>query len=88
MMRRRRRQVLDLDGSDILKIGAARALLLAPDQHEIEITLELRGGAKLRLRLRPRLAAKLVQELSIAYEAINPPLRRSYNPADQIGMYD
>jgi hypothetical protein len=84
----RRRRRIELDGSEIVKIGAARALLLEPDLNEIEITLQLRGKINLRLRLRPRLARKLIQELTIAYEAINPPLHKSYNPADTLGMYD
>lgn len=65
----------------VKKIRAARAVFLDQDVQEMEIEFETEEGDRLTLQFMPRLAPGLIQELTGAYEAINPPLSRQRNPA-------
>jgi len=70
----------------VKKIRAVRAKYVDPDHNEINIDFVNEAGAQLTLRLKPEQARTLINELSNAYEAINPPLRRGNNYSDWQGM--
>lgn len=73
----------------IKKVRACRAVYQLHQEHEeIEIELHTEDGEKLTLQLPFRLAPQLVQQLTIAHEAINPPMRTGSRAADWAGMMD
>lgn len=59
----------------IKKVRASRAVFINQDVQEVEINLITEDGERLDLQLPSRLVPGLIQGLSIAYTAINPPLR-------------
>lgn len=81
---RKERQSLRID-----RIRAARALFM--DGHgteEIEVTFRTEEGDILTLQMKPHLAHRLVNEVSIAYQAICPPIRQYDGAAQWLGMDD
>ena len=73
-----------------LRIGGVKASRALFENHvgnqEVHIELVTEEGDILTLQIPPHHIPKLVMELSNAYEAINPPLRRNMGPADWYGM--
>ena len=72
----------------VQKAIASRVVFHGIDHQEIELRLVTEDGEKLTLIIPPRIVHKLVGEISNAYEAVNPPLRRGSGPADFLGMDD
>lgn len=70
----------------VKKIRATRAVYLGPDQEEVNVEFVNEEGEKLTLRINPKQVPGLIGDLSAAYEAINPPLRRNSNYSDWQGM--
>ena len=71
------------------RIRAARAIFESDLGHqEIELTVLTDDGDKIVFQMPPQLAHRLVNEISNAYEAINPPLRRGGEYAVWDGMND
>lgn len=73
----------------IMKCQAVRAMYQHPgnpETFEVEVKLLTDNGERLDLRLPSRAVPQLIQELSNAYEAINPPLRRGNWTAGNEGM--
>lgn len=70
------------DSLRIKKVKASRALYMdGPGTQEIEISLLTDDGERLDLQFPYHLAPQLIHELTSAYEAINPPISRGFNPA-------
>lgn len=59
----------------IRKASAARAVFESQDISRIDLTLITTEGDKLKLELHPDAAYNLIQSMTIAYEAIRPPMR-------------
>lgn len=57
----------------VSKVRASRARYISPDIQRVEIEFEVDEG-RLTLDLHPSQALQLINELSSAYTAINPPL--------------
>lgn len=71
----------------VKKIRAVRIRLEIHDPTEkVDIEFQNEAGDRLTLELTPQQAGTLSQELANAYEAINPPLRRSQNFSQWDGM--
>lgn len=70
----------------IKKIRASRAVFVNQDVQEVEIQFVTEDGERLDLQMPSRLAPALIQELTIAYQAINPPLRSGSYESTWQGM--
>lgn len=84
--RRRPRTRLGDADRRIRMVRSSRAVYVEEDRSEIDIQLLMEDGEIITLVLPPRLAGKLVAEVSQAYEAINPPLARGFGAATWQGM--
>lgn len=72
------------EDTHVRNIRAVRAMYIGPDQQEVNVTFRNEANDILTLRLTPQQTYTLINELQAAYEAINPPLRRS----DQFSQWD
>lgn len=58
------------------KIRASRAVYISPDIQKVEMEIWA-DGQSLILDMTSEQASELVRQLSVAYTAINPPLKRT-----------
>lgn len=75
------------EATRVKKIRGVRAKYINPDHNEVNIDFVNEAGEQLTLQLTPDQARGLIGDMSAAYEAINPPLRRpGTNYSDWMGM--
>lgn len=65
------------ESTPVTDIKAARALYIGPDSQRIDLEMKV-DGERLVLELGVMQAQALIQQLSTAYLAINPPLKRTH----------
>lgn len=70
--RKDRRERVDLDAQ---KIEATRAMYIDEDIQRVEMTIETSDNYRVVITMTPRQARQLLEQLTMSYHAINPPLR-------------
>ena len=60
---------------DVTKIGASRAMYIDADIQRVEVRILTSDNFEVILSLTPHQTAELIEQMTMSYYAINPPLR-------------
>lgn len=78
--RKDRPEKVDLDAKDI---RATRAMYIDEDTQRVELTIDTSDNYRVTITMTPNQSRKLIEQLTQAYHAINPPLRTRFETFGQ-----
>lgn len=74
--RKNKEELVELDAK---AVSAARAMFIDEETQRVELTIDTSDNYKVRITLTSRQTQELIEKATMAFYAINPPLRTSRN---------